>query len=108
MLPRLEIIVTTSTDEDGPEPWPVVAPHRDRLIEALRQMGFEVSAEHTMFQSKAKIDVLPRLLIRVHDTVKIWAAELLSRVQEFVGVLSGSLRQDETLSRRQSPAIQQG
>jgi hypothetical protein len=84
-LPRLEFVVCAATAEDGADPWPVVSRHRDRLIEALRQVGFEVSAEHTMFQNKAKIDVLPRPLIRVHDTVKIWASELLSRTQEFVG-----------------------
>jgi hypothetical protein len=38
-----------------------------------------------MFGNKSKLDVLPALLIRVHDTVKHWAAELLSRVQEYVG-----------------------
>jgi len=32
-----------------------------------------------------KLDVLPRLLLKAHDTVKIWAAELLGRVQEYVG-----------------------
>ncbi len=84
-LPRLEFVVCSSTAEDSGDPWPTVVPHRDRLIEALRQVGFEVSAEHTMFQSKGKIDVLPKPLIRVHDTVKLWAAELLSRTQEFVG-----------------------
>lgn len=40
---------------------------------------------HSMFKNDAVIDVLPRLLIRAHDTVKHWAAELLSRVQEYVG-----------------------
>jgi len=84
-LPRLEFVVCSSTAEDDADPWSSAVPHRDRLIQALREIGFEVSAEHTMFQSRAKIDVLPKLLIRVHDTVKLWAAELLSRTQEFVG-----------------------
>jgi hypothetical protein len=44
-----------------------------------------VAAEHNMFDSKAKLDVLPSLLTRVHDTVKHWANDLLSRVQEYVG-----------------------
>ncbi len=38
-----------------------------------------------MFGNRAKLDVLPSLLIKVHDTVKHWAAELLSKVQEYVG-----------------------
>ena len=38
-----------------------------------------------MFRSDAAIDVLPRLSIRAHDTVKLWAADLLARVQEYVG-----------------------
>jgi hypothetical protein len=84
-LPRLEFVVCSSTAEDGADPWPSVVPHRDRLIQALRHIGFDVSAEYTMFSGRAKIDVLPKLLIRVRDTVKLWAAELLSRTQEFVG-----------------------
>lgn len=48
-------------------------------------MGFDVSSEHSMFLSEPKLDVLPRLLIKAHDTVKVWAAELLGRVQEYVG-----------------------
>jgi hypothetical protein len=84
-LPRLEFLVPAATAErDGP-PWDSASRHRDRLIQALRQNGFDVAAEHTLFGSRAKLDVLPALLIKVHDTVKHWAAELLSRVQEYVG-----------------------
>ena len=43
-----------------------------------------------MFASEAKLDVLPGLVIRVHDTVKHWASELLSRVQEYVGYFLAS------------------
>lgn len=84
-LPRIEFLVPAATGESGGDPWPSVFPHRDRLVEALRETQFQVSAEHSLFQNDAKIDILPSLLIRVHDTVKLWATELLSRVQEFVG-----------------------
>jgi len=84
-LPRLEFLVPSSTREDDVVPWASSDLHRDRLISALKQNGFDVSAEHSMFGNKAKLDVLPALLIRVHDTVKHWAADLLSRVQEYVG-----------------------
>jgi Fe2+ or Zn2+ uptake regulation protein len=84
-LPRFEFLVPASTIETGPDPWASAVCHRDRLISAIRQTGFEVSKEHSMFQSAAKVDVLPSLLIQAHDTVKLWAAELLSRVQEYIG-----------------------
>lgn len=84
-LPRVEFIVNGSNRESDPREWAHVMAHRDRLLSALKQNGFEVSAEHSMFGSKFKLDVLPSLLIQVHDTVKIWAADLLSRVQEYVG-----------------------
>jgi len=86
-LPRLEVLVTSPTDESKEDPSPAALAHVTRLIAALQQNGFEVSAEHNMFQDKAKIDILPALVIKVHDTVKHWAAELLSRVQEYVGFL---------------------
>ena len=84
-LPRLEFLVPGPTREDGETPWGSATTHRDRLVGALRQNGFDVSAEHSMFGNRAKLDVLPSLLIKVHDTVKHWAADLLSRVQEYVG-----------------------
>ena len=84
-LPRLEFLVPSPTSEDSIEPWEAAARHRQRLVKAIRQTGFQVSLEHSIFNSKAKVDVLPSLLIRAHDTVKLWATELLSRVQEYVG-----------------------
>ncbi len=75
----------TPTGEADGVPWPAANAHLNRLISALQQNGFDVSAEHSMFGGRAKLDVLPSLLIKVHDTVKHWAAELLSRVQEYVG-----------------------
>jgi hypothetical protein len=85
LLPRFEFIVTHPTAESGTFPKATTTPHVERTLAAIRSTGFEVSSEHSMFQSEAKIDVLPALLIRAHDTVKIWATELLSRVQEYIG-----------------------
>jgi len=45
-----------------------------------------VDAEHEMFRSSPRLDILPQAIIRVHETVKLWAAELLSRVQEYLTV----------------------
>ncbi|PYU93531.1 MAG: hypothetical protein DMG08_09940 [Acidobacteria bacterium] len=84
-LPRIEFIVPSPTGLRDEDPWETASEHRNRLINALYENGFDVSAEHSMFKSSAVIDVLPRLLIRAHDTVKYWAAELLSSVQEYVG-----------------------
>jgi hypothetical protein len=84
-LPRIEFIVNSSNVETHAMDWGQVDFHRDQLIRALKQNAFDVSAEHNMFDSKAKLDVLPALLIRVHDTVKHWAADLLSRVHEYIG-----------------------
>lgn len=84
-LPRFELLVPALTRESGDDPWPTTQSHLNRLVNALKQNEFEVSAEHNMFESDAKLDVLPSLIIRAHDTVKHWAAELLSRVQEYIG-----------------------
>ena len=84
-LPRFEFVAPAPTKEEGEDPWPNVQPLLSRLIGAVRQNGFEVSDEHSMFKSELRIDVLPSLLIRVHETVKLWAADLLNRVQEYVG-----------------------
>jgi hypothetical protein len=84
-LPRFEFVAPAPTKEDGENPWPKVQPLLTRLISAVRQNGFEVSDEHSMFKSELRIDVLPSLLIRVHETVKLWAANLLNQVQEYVG-----------------------
>lgn len=84
-LPRLEFLVPAGTQEIDKLPWDSADAHRDRLLAAIRQTDFDVSTEHSMFADRAKLDVLPSILIRVHDTVKHWAADLLSRVQEYVG-----------------------
>ncbi|MCI0703843.1 MAG: hypothetical protein L0241_22515 [Planctomycetia bacterium] len=84
-LPRLEFLVPASTHERDSLPWGSANSHRDRLLTAIHQNGFDVSDEHSMFEDRAKLDILPSLLIRVHDTVKHWAADLVSRVQEYVG-----------------------
>jgi hypothetical protein len=85
MLPRFELFVPARTAENETAPWPVATRHVQRLLAAIQAVGWDVAAEHTMFLEELKLDVLPRLLIKAHDTVKIWAAELLGRVQEYVG-----------------------
>lgn len=84
-LPRVEFIVNGSNAENDRMDWHQVDSHRERLTGALKQNDFQVAAEHNMFGSKFKLDVLPSLLTRVHETVKVWAEDLLSRVQEYVG-----------------------
>ncbi|MCI0408112.1 MAG: hypothetical protein L0191_06020 [Acidobacteria bacterium] len=84
-LPRFEFLVPASTRDTDPDLWNSMWAHLGRLIKALQQNKFEVSAEHRLFKSEAKIDVLPSLVIRAHDTVKHWAAELLTRVHEYIG-----------------------
>lgn len=85
LLPRFEFAVMSEVEEDGKFPAKEVNKHRKALLGAIKSMGFEVSSDHSMFASEAKLDVLPTLLIRVHETVKIWATELQSRVQEYIG-----------------------
>lgn len=85
VLPRCEFILTANTDETGVFPVKESDTHLRRLIVALKTVKFDVSADHSMFQKVLKIDILPSLLIRVHETVKIWAAELASRVNEYIG-----------------------
>jgi hypothetical protein len=83
-LPRFEALVAATTAESG-EFRQEASTSCNKLIDALKVTGFDVSAEHAMFDAKGWIDVVPRLLVEVHYTVKIWAAELMSRVQEYVG-----------------------
>jgi hypothetical protein len=85
VLPRCEFILTADTTETGIFPTKQTTTHLRRLIVALKTVKFDVSADHSMFQKVLKIDILPSLLIRVHETVKIWAAELASRVNEYIG-----------------------
>lgn len=84
-LPRFEFVVNASNAESGVADWAQINAHAARICSAVKQDGFDVAAEHTMFDNKAKLDVLPAMLIRVHDTVKHWSADLLSRVQEYIG-----------------------
>src|SRR5262249_48607636 len=85
VLPRCEVVLPVGTSEDGPFPGAEVGSHLQRLLLALTTLKFDVSAEHSMFQDLLKIDILPSLLIRVHETVKVWATELAARVNEYIG-----------------------
>jgi hypothetical protein len=83
-LSRFEFIVPHSTDEKGEFPEDVCNNHLTRTLTALYTVGFEVDNEHSMFGSSEKIDLLPTILVRAHETVKTWAQELRSRVVEFM------------------------
>lgn len=84
-LPRFEFLVPASTAEDKEDIWLTARPHLHRLLTALKQNGFEVSLEHSMFSDKGTMDILPAILIKAHDTVKIWGQDLISRVHEYIG-----------------------
>jgi len=83
-LPRFEVLVPSQTMEDG-EFDPNGLERCNKLMDALKLDNFDVAKEHSMFDAKGWIDVLPSLLVKVHYTVKIWATELQARVQEYVG-----------------------
>lgn len=82
-LPRLEFGIVHPTAEIGKLPTEKVAAQKQRLFAALQQDGFDVDQDHDMFESQPRLDILPRICIDAHSTVKIWAADILARVQEF-------------------------
>jgi hypothetical protein len=83
-LPRMEVLAVASTVDDGSAFHPVISKNCGRFLDALNSTGFSVSADHAMFGASGWIDVLPRLLVEVHYTVKVWASELQSRVREYI------------------------
>jgi hypothetical protein len=83
-LPRVEFLAPGKTDEDG-KFQPDSLLRCQKLVDALKVNQFDVSSDHSMFAAKGWIDVMPRLLIEAHYTVKVWATELQSRVHEYVG-----------------------
>jgi hypothetical protein len=83
-LPRFEVLIPSQTKENG-EFDSSVLERCSKLMEALKLDDFDVAKEHSMFDAKGWIDVLPSLLVQVHYTVKVWATELQARVQEYVG-----------------------
>jgi hypothetical protein len=85
-LPRIEFIVPAETFNPS-DPISEAQVHLGRVTAALRESGFEVSAEHSMFRDRSTLEVLPELVARAHDTVKTWARELLSRVDEYLSAL---------------------
>jgi hypothetical protein len=48
-----------------------------------------------MFSDASALEVLPGLVVRAHDTVKIWARELLNRVDEYLAAIIGSYMQSK-------------
>lgn len=95
VLPRIELLVAQSADESQPADWPQIAEHMGRVFRSFDDSGgFDVAAEHSMFTAPSKIDVLPRILVRVHDTVKVWAQDLTSRLQDYLGSLLADVVKD--------------
>jgi hypothetical protein len=88
-LPRMEFIVNAETYTDNTDGLARASEHLTRLCAALRQTGFEVSAEHTMFRDSSTLEVIPELVARAHDTVKIWGRELLARLDEYLAAIIG-------------------
>jgi hypothetical protein len=76
-LPRVEFLAPGSTVEDGRFEAETIRRCK-ALVDALRANQFDVSSDHSMFGAKGWIDVLPKLLIEAHYTVKMWATELQS------------------------------
>jgi hypothetical protein len=98
-LPRIEMLVPASTQE-ADQHWKDIYPLARVLMSALRQTGFEVAAEHDMFLTKGRLDIMPRLLIDVHNTVKQWAALLYARAQEHIAFhVSGFLKNRRRAAR---------
>lgn len=91
-LPRIEMLVPFSTREDD-APWEAMAPFARMVLTAFREIGFEVAADHDMFDAKGRLDIMPKLLIDVHNTVKQWSALLYARAQEHIAFqISGFLK----------------
>lgn len=96
-LPRIDFIVPSETYSLDRDPLPPAKKHLERIISALGQSGFEVSLEHSMFEDKSKLEVLPELVARVHDTVKTWARELRTRVDEYLSSIIGRHMQEKRI-----------
>ncbi len=86
-LPRLEFLLPETVYSHDSDPPAAARCHLDRLLAALRLIGFDVSSEHSMYRDKSTLEVVPALVARAHDTVKIWARELLSRVDEYLSAV---------------------
>ena len=84
-LPRFEFLVVKGIEEAKEAMTAAAQYHLGNLLRSLEKVGFDVSSDHSMFTNKDKVDVLPSLTIKVHETVKIWASELLARVEEYIG-----------------------
>jgi hypothetical protein len=86
-LPRLEFLIPEPVYELDSDPPRAAQPHLERLLAVLRLTGFDVSDEHSMYRDKSTLEVVPSLVACAHDTVKIWARELLSRVDEYLSAV---------------------
>lgn len=83
-LPRLEILVPHSTQEQGDHPRRVLADHFCRLLTALTTTGFAVAQDHAMHDRTGVIDFVPTMLQRAHEIVNAFSKELKSRAEEYM------------------------
>jgi len=44
------LLVPESTGENDTAPWPVTGRHTQRLLAAIEEVGWDVAAEHAMFE----------------------------------------------------------
>jgi hypothetical protein len=102
MLPRMEFFVPHTTVEEGE--LPTLTDEFGRLfLQALHQDGFEVAQEHAMFDTEGRLDILPKMMILVHETVKGWSQHLLALSQEFIGRNIASYLKTKERSARLRP-----
>jgi hypothetical protein len=79
--------------EESDDPWQEVQSYGLTMLQSLHQVGFDVALDHDIFASRGRLDILPKLLIDVHDTVRQWAALLHVRAQEHIAFqISGFLK----------------
>ncbi len=93
-LPRVEFILPADVygDFDSHDTAQV---HLGRALAALGESDFTVSSEHSMYRDRSTLEILPELVSRAHDTVKIWARELVARLDEFLANIIGILVKDK-------------
>jgi hypothetical protein len=93
-LPRVEFILPADVYGDFDAHAHAQA-HLARAIAALAQSDFTVSTEHSMYRDRSTLEILPELVSRAHDTVKIWARELVARLDEYLATIIGMLVKDK-------------
>lgn len=84
-LPRFEFVIPHPTAPEAVFDWAGADTHCNRLLSALKGDGFTVAGEQSVFGSRFKIDILPAMIARVHDRVRMWSRVFGERMNEVVG-----------------------